>query len=136
MGQQQLLFIILGIVIVGIAVVVGITMFMDNAASSNRDAMSADMLHLAAKARHYYGRPTSMGGGGHSFLGVTMDKLVTTGFADNSNGRYYIEGTPTDGEVVFRGVGKVAISPADSVVVQVTVTPKGPDPIILISGGG
>jgi Tfp pilus assembly protein PilE len=64
MGQQQLLLIILGVIIVGIAIAVGITMFRDNSVSSNRDAMSTDLLHLAAKARHYYKRPTSMGGGG------------------------------------------------------------------------
>ncbi len=63
MGQQQLLLIILGVIIVGLAIAVGITMFRDNAVSTNRDAIANDLMHLAAKARHFYKRPTSMGGG-------------------------------------------------------------------------
>ncbi len=43
MGQQQLLLIILGVIIVGIAVAVGITMFKTNAVSANRDALIGDM---------------------------------------------------------------------------------------------
>ena len=73
MGQQQLLLIILGVIIVGLAIAVGITMFRDNAVSSNRDAMANDLIHIAAKAKHYYRRPSSMGGGGHSFVGLTAD---------------------------------------------------------------
>ncbi len=42
MGQQQLLLIILGVIIVGIAVAVGITMFQDNAVDQNRSAVIAD----------------------------------------------------------------------------------------------
>ena len=49
MGQQQLLLIILGVIIVGIAVAVGITMFQDNAISANRDAVTNDLVQLAAK---------------------------------------------------------------------------------------
>ena len=69
MGQQQLLLIILGVIIVGLAIAVGITMFRDNAVSTNRDAIANDLMHLAAKARHFYKRPTSLGGGGHNFTG-------------------------------------------------------------------
>ena len=51
MGQQQLLLIILGVVVVGIAVVVGITMFQDNAISANRDAVTNDLVSLGARAQ-------------------------------------------------------------------------------------
>jgi len=50
MGQQQLLLIILGVIIVGIAVAVGITMFQDNAVDQNRSAVIADLTTLSAKA--------------------------------------------------------------------------------------
>ena len=43
MGQQQLLLIILGVIVVGIAVAVGITMFSDSAISANRDAVTNDL---------------------------------------------------------------------------------------------
>ena len=42
MGQQQLLLIVLGVIIVGIAVVVGINVFTASSANANRDAVIAD----------------------------------------------------------------------------------------------
>lgn len=130
MGQQQLLLIILGVIIVGIAVAVGITLFQDNSVSSNRDAMTNDMMHLAAKARHFYSRPTSMGGGGHSFTGLTADaagmlKLVTSQFSDNANGTYSIKTAGDNASVVFLGVGKTALTNGSMPTIEVTVTPKG-----------
>ena len=53
MGQQQLLLIVLGVIIVGIAIAVGITMFKTNAQSSNRDQVINDLQNLAAKAQQY-----------------------------------------------------------------------------------
>lgn len=130
MGQQQLLLIILGVIIVGIAVAVGITLFQDNAVSSNKDAMTNDMMHLAAKARHFYSRPTSMGGGGHSFTGLSADaagmlKLVTAQFSNNSNGTYTIKTAGDNASVVFQGVGKTAMTDGSYPTIEVTVTPKG-----------
>ena len=128
MGQQQLLLIILGVIVVGIAVAVGITLFSDNSVSSDRDAMGTDMLHLAAKARHYYGRPTSMGGGGHSFSGLTMARMVTSNFSNNANGRYEIISVASD-SVVFLGTGKVVYPNGDSLYLQLAVYPNGPGPL-------
>jgi hypothetical protein len=67
MGQQQLLLIVLGVIVVGIAVVVGINLFNANAVSSNRDAVISDLNNLGAMAQQYYKKPTSMGGGGNTF---------------------------------------------------------------------
>jgi len=50
MGQQQLLLIVLGVIVVGIAVIVGINLFTVNAVSSNRDGVTADLTNL-----WYYG---------------------------------------------------------------------------------
>ncbi len=79
MGQQQLLLIILGVIVVGIAVVVGITMFQDNAISANRDAVTNDLVSLGARAQQYYRRPTPVGGGGVSFVGLTNGEAGRTG---------------------------------------------------------
>ena len=54
MGQQQLLLIVLGVIIVGIAVVVGINVFTASAASSNRDAITSDLTNLASLSQEYY----------------------------------------------------------------------------------
>lgn len=129
MGQQQLLLIILGAIIVGIAVAVAIALFSDNTASSNRDAMANDLLHLAAKARHYYGRPTSMGGGSRSFENITIDQLVTANFIHNANGYYSITYKDVD-SVIFLGVGNLLKTNGDSIRVSLTVTASGPRSIV------
>jgi Tfp pilus assembly protein PilE len=61
----------LGVIIVGIAVAVGITMFQDNAVDQNRSAVIADLTTLSAKAQQYYAKPTTLGG--NSFVALTVD---------------------------------------------------------------
>lgn len=86
MGQQQLLLIILGVIVVGIAVAVGITMFQDNAVSANRDAVTNDLVNLASRAQQYYRRPTALGGGQGDFDLLTLVKLTSKPI--NPNGTY------------------------------------------------
>ncbi|MCL6098377.1 MAG: hypothetical protein M1391_07375 [Bacteroidetes bacterium] len=84
MGQQQLLLIVLGVIIVGIAVVVGINVFTASSTSSNRDAVISDLTNLASMAQTYYRKPTALGGGNNTFTGWTVPaQLDTTG-----NGTY------------------------------------------------
>ena len=78
MGQQQLLLIVLGVIVVGIAVVVGINLFTANAVSSNRDGVIADLTNLAANAQQFYRKPTAMGGGGYTFTGWTIPAEIDT----------------------------------------------------------
>ena len=88
MGQQQLLLIVLGVIIVGIAIAVGISMFKSNAQSSNRDQVINDLNNLAAKAQQYFRKPLSMAGGGQSFAGFAFAPIDTS----NANGLYSIAG--------------------------------------------
>jgi Tfp pilus assembly protein PilE len=125
MGQQQLLLIILGVIIVGIAVAVGITMFQDNAINSNRDAVSNDLVNLAARAQQFYRRPIGMGGGGNTFTGLTnndagIQKLTQSQV--NDNGSYSIK-TAGDQSITLLGVGKYTIG-TDSIKVECLVTPQ------------
>jgi Tfp pilus assembly protein PilE len=112
MGQQQLLLIILGVIVVGIAVAVGITMFSDSAISANRDAVTNDLVNLASRAQQYYRRPTSLGGGGNSFTGLTANAAglaKLTNKTSNGNGTYSISGAPsgsgTTAQIVLTGIG-------------------------------
>jgi hypothetical protein len=84
MGQQQLLLIVLGVIVVGIAVVVGINLFNANSVSANRDGVVSDLNNLGAMAQQYYKKPTAMGGGGNSFTGWTLPKLLES----TANGSY------------------------------------------------
>ena len=67
MGQQQLLLIVLGVIVVGIAVVVGINLFNANAEESAKDGVVSDCTNLGAMAQQFYKKPLSMGGGGNTF---------------------------------------------------------------------
>ena len=84
MGQQQLLLIILGVIIVGIAIAVGITMFSSSSIQSNKDGIINDLNNLAANAYQYRIRPTTMGGGGGSYTNYAVPQKLQT----NSNGSY------------------------------------------------
>jgi len=108
MGQQQLLLIILGVIVVGIAVAVGITMFTDNAVSANKDAVTNDLVNLASRAQQFYRRPTALGGGQGSYILLTADAAglaKLTSKASNSNGVYSIVTAGTATSVVLNGIG-------------------------------
>jgi zinc-ribbon domain len=74
------------IIIIGIALAVGISMFKSNAQSSNRDQVINDLNNLAAKAQQYYRKPKVMGGGSESFRGFSLSDRD----ASNANGDYQI----------------------------------------------
>ena len=82
MGQQQLLLIVLGTIIVGVAVVVGINMFATGAINAERDALLQDVNNVASTAASYWRKPAALGGGNRTFVGVSD---VTTFGADSSN---------------------------------------------------
>jgi hypothetical protein len=102
MGQQQLLLVLLGVIIVGAATILGIYMFADSAASENRDAVSTDLTALALRAQSYYKRPRIVGGGGSEFTGLTMGKL--TSHPSNANGTYTLTSVAAD-HIVLTGTG-------------------------------
>ena len=97
MGQQQLLLIILGVIIVGIAIAVGLSLFSAQSVQSNRDAIINDMNNLAAQAYQYRIRPTSMGGGQGDYSLFTIPHKMRT----NENATYTISGTPSASSITF-----------------------------------
>ena len=130
MGQQQLLLIILGVIVVGIAVAVGITMFSDNAVSANRDAVSNDLVNLAARAQQFYRRPAALGGGGNSFVGLTADasglaKLTNLAGGKNANGTYTVQSAGTLNQVLLRGVGTEIVSGGNHVTMEIIARDAG-----------
>jgi len=91
MGQQQLLLIVLGVIIVGIAVVVGINVFTASSMDANRNAVISDLTNLASMAQQYYRKPTALAGGNQSFTGWTIPSSLDT----TANGTYKVDGTPS-----------------------------------------
>ena len=76
MGQQQLLLLVLGIVIVGLAVVVGIQAFSENQTKANADAMINDGVRIASDAQAWALKPSQFGGGAGQFTaGMDFEDL-------------------------------------------------------------
>ena len=77
MGQQQLLLLVLGIVIVGLAVVVGIEAFSENKTNSTVDAMVNEIVRVGSDLQAWSLKPQAFGGpsDGEGFTGVTFGSL-------------------------------------------------------------
>jgi hypothetical protein len=117
MGQQQLLLIILGVIIVGIAIAVGLSMFSAQSISSNKDAMINDLNNIFANAYQYKIRPGSMGGGNGKYAGYQIPATLSV----NENG-FYRALTVTDTTVAFEGK---SAQDSSKRVIKVTIGPDG-----------
>jgi len=114
MGTQQILLIVLSVIIVGIAVAVGITMFNTQAVNSNRDACLADMNNFATQAMAWYRTPASHGGMGSGTVAGTDETALlnwigfTDGDADLDTGNGAFAATVTANNVEFVATGNEA----------------------------
>ena len=95
MGQQQLLLLVLGIVIVGLAVVLGIQQFGEGGRKAELDRLSADAVRMASGAVAWRSTPTSLGGG-QGATSFAAFGLANLGFGG-------IVQTDPDHEVAFDG---------------------------------
>ena len=84
MGQQQLLLLVLGAIIVGLSIVVGINLFSQGALKANEDAVRQDILSMMSRAEEFYRKPEMLGGGGKDF--TKMDSFTDLGYRYNSDG--------------------------------------------------
>jgi hypothetical protein len=75
MGQQQLLLIVLGTIVVGVAVLVGINIFSSSSADTNRDQLISVLNELGSNAQKYYKKPIELGGGNRKFTGWKISKF-------------------------------------------------------------
>lgn len=101
MGQQQLLLIVLGIIIIGIAVVVGINYFTSSSGKANREAIIADLTDIAIMAQKYYREPITLNGGSNSFLEWT----VPASLEQTANMSAAVTATVAAQSVILVGVG-------------------------------
>lgn len=116
MGQQQLLFILLGILVVGVAVFVGINYFRANAIEAKRNNVTNELVNLASLAQQFYLKPSALGGGSRSFVGWSIPpSLVIT-----ANGSYLIE-TINKTNVIILGTGNEVVTNNDSIKVKIDI---------------
>lgn len=116
MGQQQLLLIVLGVIIVGTTVVLAMNLFRANAIENKRDIVMNEAFHIATLAQNYYKKPLSQAGGGNKFTGweIPKDLLIT------SSGEF--EAAISDDSVIIIGTGNETANSGDLVQVRLTVT--------------
>jgi len=135
MGQQQLLLLVLGIVIVGLAVVVGIQAFGENQKKANADALVNDGVRIASDIQAWALKPAAFGGGGNNdatdrFAGISFDQIGyehTSGTYTNLNtgtatGAGFTLGTGTTNEVLITGVNTDGTTTLNEVQVRVCGT--------------
>lgn len=141
MGQQQLLLLVLGIVIVGLAVVVGIQAFGENQKKANADALVNDAIRIASDAQAWKLKPAAFGGGGNlagddNFDGLDFPQLGYevdgSGNYVNLNGVFTMTATTTGVEIVGTNtqaenevtVNVVGTSPEDITTTVASTTPS------------
>ena len=79
MGQQQLLLVILGLIVVSIAIGLANQLFDTHAEDSNLDNIASELVNLGTLAQQYFNKPSEMGGGNKSFMNwVIPAELDTT----------------------------------------------------------
>src|SRR5690554_6173277 len=101
MGQQQLLLLVLGIVIVGIAVVAGIQAFSEGRDKAQQDAAVTDAMRIISDTQAWKLKPGAFGGGADltdkSFANVSLKALgypvaTNTTVYQTTNGCFSLEG--------------------------------------------
>ncbi len=112
MGQQQLLLVIVGVIIVGIAIAIGITTFEAQNVRSNLDAIINDLNHMASQAYQYRMRPAKMDGGNGDYSNYEIPPTLSS----NSNATYTIVSKSKD-EITFLATS--AVDPANTVTATV-----------------
>lgn len=117
MGQQQLLLITLGVIIVGIAVVTGLILFEYSSNENKKNQIKSEGANLATMAQKYYRLPITMGGGGRSFVGWTIPALLDT----TDSGVYSISSVSTN-NLVITGLDRMMQLGQDTIIVNILVT--------------
>lgn len=74
MGTQQILLIVLSVIIVGVAIAVGITMFRNQAVNSNAQQLAAEATNIRNEIVQWYKTPADQGGAGR--VVTDTNKLV------------------------------------------------------------
>ncbi len=72
MGTQQIMVLVIGVIVVGLAISVGFVVFNSGAYNSNKTAIATDMQEMSTKMMQYWLLPTSMGGANKSISNVTI----------------------------------------------------------------
>lgn len=109
MGTQQLLLIVLGVIIVGIAIAVGITIFNNQAYNANQQAVSQELNTYGTMVVQWWKTPIAQGGAGQEMGTNDEDDVADAiGFINNleksDNGQFSVTAV-VDTMVTLHGLG-------------------------------
>jgi hypothetical protein len=100
MGQQQLLLVVLGLIVVSIAIGFANQLFDANAEDSNKDNIASELVNLGTLAQQFFNKPAEMGGGNQSFINWNIPSNLDSTTSGNYeiatvvNKSIVISGTP------------------------------------------
>jgi len=110
MGTQQILLVILGVIMVGVAIAVGMAMFSPTLAETNKDAIVNDLMNISQYAYRYKLTPVPFGGGGRVYTGFTIpEKLNQTEYA-------VYEADPSNQSCTFTATSKLGFGTVTAVM--------------------
>lgn len=125
MGQQQLLLIVLGVIVVGVAIALSITLFRANAIDRKRELLVNESHNIGSIAISYYKKPIMIGGGGQTFTGWQIPPALQS----TVNGSYSAQVSANN--VVITGTGTEVVTGGDSIKIETTVTGNEINSIII-----
>lgn len=110
MGQQQILFLILGVCVLGIAISVGVITVQEEPATENREYVIAQLHQLADEAQVYYARSSEANEGAGTFLELTLFSNginALTARSSTHRGDFAVRQTGTSNSLQIVGIGVV-----------------------------
>ncbi len=124
MGQQQLLLLVLGIVIVGLAVVVGIQAFSENQKQANADQMVNDSIRIASDSQAWKLKPSAFGGGASATNWTGLD-FGQMGYTVGDQGLHPGTAAAADQYENLNGVYDIASAGATLTITATSFDPAG-----------
>jgi hypothetical protein len=126
LGQQQILLIVLGLIVIGIAIAISMQLFRQGAIDNKRDLLVNECNSLASMAIGYFKKPREFGGGGRSFIGWQIPGSMQS----TTTGNYTITNVQHD-ELEITGTGTEVVTSPDSIEVRTTVTASDYNTVII-----
>ncbi len=85
MGTQQILLIVLSVIIVGVAIAVGITMFNNQSYNNNQQAVASELQNYSLLVLQFFKTPVSQGGAARPDLVTLADIATYVGFSGGAS---------------------------------------------------
>lgn len=106
MGQQQLLLLVMGIIIVGVAVMAGLFAVQDQLQKSQADNIVSRNLEIASSAVMWKTKSDPYAGGNQSYSGLNTNGFAELFMDSETDDAYYALNSPSTLELEITGVAK------------------------------